>query len=147
MFADHKGDSGPGKKKRTMFTLDQKGLLELQFTANPYPDKSQRKRLAEDLDVTDKSIDYWFGHRRAKQAKQKRSGPSAVSSPASGPRSGLFDVDSPSSPSTASTSDDASVLETKVRPALSPISVARTIGTLVPPLSTPEESHPFPHRH
>jgi len=61
------------KKKRTMFNEEQKSHLEQQFLHNPYPDKSQRKRLAEDLGVKDKSIDYWFGHRRAKQAKCKRS--------------------------------------------------------------------------
>jgi len=60
------------KKKRTMFSSEQKSMLEAQFLSNPYPDKSLRKRLADDLSVKDKSIDYWFGHRRAKNAKAKK---------------------------------------------------------------------------
>eukprot|EP00698_Gefionella_okellyi_P009738 TRINITY_DN2495_c0_g2_i1.p1 TRINITY_DN2495_c0_g2~~TRINITY_DN2495_c0_g2_i1.p1 ORF type:complete len:161 (-),score=21.40 TRINITY_DN2495_c0_g2_i1:55-537(-) len=67
------------KKKRTMFTAEQKSQLEVLFGANPYPDKTQRKRLADDLGVKDKSIDYWFGHRRAKHAKFKRRGSSTDS--------------------------------------------------------------------
>lgn len=55
-----------------MFSQEQKNLLEAQFVSNPYPDKNVRKKLALQLNVKDKSIDYWFGHRRAKTAKQKR---------------------------------------------------------------------------
>lgn len=73
-YAQDNAETSSSKKKRTMFNDEQKSHLEQQFMSNPYPDKSQRKRLAEDLGVKDKSIDYWFGHRRAKQAKCKRMG-------------------------------------------------------------------------
>ena len=77
LFSEHAVHTGSfekekGKKKRTMFSAEQKSLLESQFLSNPYPDKLMRKRLADELNVKDKSIDYWFGHRRAKCAKQKK---------------------------------------------------------------------------
>eukprot|EP00698_Gefionella_okellyi_P004299 TRINITY_DN13982_c0_g1_i1.p1 TRINITY_DN13982_c0_g1~~TRINITY_DN13982_c0_g1_i1.p1 ORF type:complete len:198 (-),score=14.89 TRINITY_DN13982_c0_g1_i1:14-607(-) len=76
LYSDDKTLEASLKKKRTMFSGDQKDMLEYQFLNNPYPDKTQRKKLADDLGVKDKSIDYWFGHRRAKQAKLKRTGSS-----------------------------------------------------------------------
>jgi hypothetical protein len=89
--------SEKGKKKRTMFSSDQKSMLETQFTTNPYPDKQARKRLADELSVKDKSIDYWFGHRRAKNAKAKKVA-SAVDGDSSSP-SVADDMSSPLSSS------------------------------------------------
>jgi len=60
------------KRRRTTFNSEQRQLLEAQFHCNPYPDKADRKRLAAELRVKDSSITWWFGHRRAKEVKNKK---------------------------------------------------------------------------
>jgi hypothetical protein len=117
-----------GKKKRTMFSPEQKALLESTFAANPYPDKLMRKKLADELNVKDKSIDYWFGHRRAKCAKQKKGA--------------AADVDSSATPSTVE-SPAPSPVPKKEKLVKSPVSVMEAVGSL----SFHSLLHSFLHVH
>eukprot|EP00698_Gefionella_okellyi_P002964 TRINITY_DN12803_c0_g1_i1.p1 TRINITY_DN12803_c0_g1~~TRINITY_DN12803_c0_g1_i1.p1 ORF type:complete len:212 (-),score=26.73 TRINITY_DN12803_c0_g1_i1:387-1022(-) len=66
-------DDYHGKKHRTIFSSEQKAALEKLFLHNPFPDKKQREELAASIGVTNpKSVDYWFGHRRAKNRQHVR---------------------------------------------------------------------------
>eukprot|EP00700_Malawimonas_jakobiformis_P003352 EC726038.1.p1 GENE.EC726038.1~~EC726038.1.p1 ORF type:complete len:213 (+),score=42.54 EC726038.1:69-707(+) len=66
---DHRGE----KKHRTIFSPEQKAALEAMFIENPFPDKKAREELATRIGVNNpKSVDYWFGHRRAKNRSRQR---------------------------------------------------------------------------
>eukprot|EP00698_Gefionella_okellyi_P009779 TRINITY_DN2506_c0_g1_i1.p1 TRINITY_DN2506_c0_g1~~TRINITY_DN2506_c0_g1_i1.p1 ORF type:complete len:217 (-),score=11.17 TRINITY_DN2506_c0_g1_i1:1628-2278(-) len=69
-----RSSKGSEKRRRTTFNANQRQMLESQFAVNPYPDKTDRKRLASELRVKDSSITWWFGHRRAKEVKTKKPG-------------------------------------------------------------------------
>jgi hypothetical protein len=76
-------------RKRTTFDLYQRTQLEGQFRLNPYPDSSERRKLAEILGVKESSIMWWFGHRRAKEVKrQERRAAGAVVSDTDSAESG-----------------------------------------------------------
>jgi hypothetical protein len=64
---------GNDKKHRTIFSSEQKAALEQMFVENPFPDKKMREELATRIGVSNpKSVDYWFGHRRAKNRSRLR---------------------------------------------------------------------------
>jgi hypothetical protein len=59
-------DSSSGTRKRTRTTLNQLRVLEETFVDMPSPDSKLRKRLSEQLGMSERSIQIWFQNRRAK---------------------------------------------------------------------------------
>lgn len=53
-------------RKRTRATADQLAVLEETFAVNVSPNSKLRKQLAEQLNMTERSIQIWFQNRRAK---------------------------------------------------------------------------------
>ncbi|CAO3617937.1 unnamed protein product [Cunninghamella blakesleeana] len=53
-------------KKRTRATAEQLAILEDTFAVNVSPNSKLRKQLADQLKMTDRSIQIWFQNRRAK---------------------------------------------------------------------------------
>lgn len=56
-------------RKRTHLKPSQVATLQDAFSANPLPDSSVRSQLAQDLMVTERTIQIWFQNRRAKARK------------------------------------------------------------------------------
>ncbi|KAJ5653112.1 hypothetical protein N7490_000115 [Penicillium lividum] len=52
--------------KRQRATQDQLVLLEVEFNKNPTPTASTRERIAQDINMTERSVQIWFQNRRAK---------------------------------------------------------------------------------
>ncbi|OAD80956.1 Homeodomain-like DNA binding domain-containing transcription factor, partial [Phycomyces blakesleeanus NRRL 1555(-)] len=63
---DQSGDSAPSVRKRTRATADQLAVLEDTFAVNVSPNSKLRKQLAEQLQMSERSIQIWFQNRRAK---------------------------------------------------------------------------------
>src|SRR6478735_9769143 len=60
-------------RKRTRATADQLSVLEDTFAVNVSPNSKLRKQLAEQLQMSERSIQIWFQNRRAKvKHMQKR---------------------------------------------------------------------------
>ncbi|KAI8379701.1 uncharacterized protein BYT42DRAFT_569693 [Radiomyces spectabilis] len=59
-------DDSTISKKRTRVTPSQLIILEETFSVTATPDSKMRKRLAEKLDMPERSIQIWFQNRRAK---------------------------------------------------------------------------------
>lgn len=60
-------------RKRTRATADQLSVLEDTFAINVSPNSKLRKQLAEQLEMSERSIQIWFQNRRAKvKHMQKR---------------------------------------------------------------------------
>jgi hypothetical protein len=60
-------------RKRTRATAEQLAVLEDTFSVNVSPNSKLRKQLADQLKMTDRSIQIWFQNRRAKvKHMQKR---------------------------------------------------------------------------
>ncbi|KAG7124709.1 Pyriculol/pyriculariol biosynthesis cluster transcription factor like protein [Verticillium longisporum] len=53
-------------QKRQRATQDQLGTLEMEFNKNPTPTAQVRDRIAEEIDMTERSVQIWFQNRRAK---------------------------------------------------------------------------------
>ena len=53
-------------KKRQRATQDQLVTLEMEFNKNPTPTATVRERIAEDINMTERSVQIWFQNRRAK---------------------------------------------------------------------------------
>jgi hypothetical protein len=65
--------SAPPVRKRTRATADQLSVLEDTFAVNVSPNSKLRKQLAEQLHMSERSIQIWFQNRRAKvKHMQKR---------------------------------------------------------------------------
>jgi hypothetical protein len=65
--------SAPPVRKRTRATADQLSVLEDTFAVNVSPNSKLRKQLAEQLQMSERSIQIWFQNRRAKvKHMQKR---------------------------------------------------------------------------
>ncbi|KAI8997041.1 hypothetical protein BDB01DRAFT_892645 [Pilobolus umbonatus] len=65
--------SAPPVRKRTRATADQLSVLEDTFAMNVSPNSKLRKQLAEQLQMSERSIQIWFQNRRAKvKHMQKR---------------------------------------------------------------------------
>ncbi|KAI9485343.1 MAG: hypothetical protein EXX96DRAFT_5687 [Benjaminiella poitrasii] len=63
----------PPVRKRTRATADQLSILEDTFAVNVSPNSKLRKQLAEQLHMSERSIQIWFQNRRAKvKHMQKR---------------------------------------------------------------------------
>ena len=88
--AEKGAEDSADKRRRTSFTNDQRGMLEVFFRSNPYPDSYDRKRLAKELDVKESSVMWWFGHRRAKEVRLKRAASKSSASQHMVPSSGKF---------------------------------------------------------
>lgn len=56
-------------RKRTHLKPSQVATLQEAFNANPLPDSSVRSQLAQELAVTERTIQIWFQNRRAKARK------------------------------------------------------------------------------
>ncbi|KAK2616984.1 Transcription elongation factor SPT4 [Conoideocrella luteorostrata] len=53
-------------QKRQRATQDQLTILEVEFNKNPTPTAGVRERIAEDINMTERSVQIWFQNRRAK---------------------------------------------------------------------------------
>ncbi|CAG8956405.1 hypothetical protein HYFRA_00003788 [Hymenoscyphus fraxineus] len=53
-------------QKRQRATQDQLVTLEMEFNKNPTPTATVRERIAEDINMTERSVQIWFQNRRAK---------------------------------------------------------------------------------
>ncbi|KEZ40450.1 Homeobox domain-containing protein [Scedosporium apiospermum] len=53
-------------QKRQRATQDQLATLELEFSKNPTPTAEVRDRIAEEINMTQRSVQIWFQNRRAK---------------------------------------------------------------------------------
>ncbi|UKZ46135.1 Transcription elongation factor SPT4 [Trichoderma virens] len=53
-------------QKRQRATQDQLTTLEMEFNKNPTPTASVRDRIAEEINMTERSVQIWFQNRRAK---------------------------------------------------------------------------------
>ncbi|KAF5877144.1 putative homeobox domain-containing protein [Botrytis fragariae] len=53
-------------QKRQRATQDQLVTLEMEFNKNPTPTATVRERIAEDITMTERSVQIWFQNRRAK---------------------------------------------------------------------------------
>ncbi|KZZ92901.1 homeoprotein [Moelleriella libera RCEF 2490] len=53
-------------QKRQRATQDQLSILELEFNKNPTPTAGVRERIAEEINMTERSVQIWFQNRRAK---------------------------------------------------------------------------------
>ncbi|KAG0957290.1 hypothetical protein G6F32_001296 [Rhizopus arrhizus] len=58
-------------RKRTHLSTEQVSLLESSFNENSLPDSAVRSRLAQELSVTERTVQIWFQNRRAKEKKIK----------------------------------------------------------------------------
>lgn len=50
-------------QKRQRATQDQLGTLEMEFNKNPTPTAQVRDRIAEEIDMTERSVQIWFQNR------------------------------------------------------------------------------------
>ncbi|KAI9678591.1 MAG: hypothetical protein M1817_005648 [Caeruleum heppii] len=53
-------------QKRQRATQDQLATLEVEFNSNPTPSALVRERIAQDINMTERSVQIWFQNRRAK---------------------------------------------------------------------------------
>ena len=53
-------------QKRQRATQDQLITLELEFEKNPTPNAEVRDRIAQEINMTERSVQIWFQNRRAK---------------------------------------------------------------------------------
>jgi hypothetical protein len=53
-------------QKRQRATSDQLVTLEVEFEKNPTPTAIVRERIAQDINMTERSVQIWFQNRRAK---------------------------------------------------------------------------------
>ncbi|KAH6691432.1 homeobox domain-containing protein [Plectosphaerella plurivora] len=53
-------------QKRQRATQDQLAILEIEFNKNPTPTAQVRDRIADEIDMTERSVQIWFQNRRAK---------------------------------------------------------------------------------
>ncbi|PGG95544.1 hypothetical protein AJ79_09999 [Helicocarpus griseus UAMH5409] len=53
-------------QKRQRATQDQLVTLEMEFNKNPTPTAAVRERIAEEINMTERSVQIWFQNRRAK---------------------------------------------------------------------------------
>ncbi|KAL1980426.1 hypothetical protein VTN96DRAFT_4152 [Rasamsonia emersonii] len=53
-------------QKRQRATQDQLVTLELEFNKNPTPTAATRERIAQEINMTERSVQIWFQNRRAK---------------------------------------------------------------------------------
>ncbi|EEH45852.2 uncharacterized protein PADG_02002 [Paracoccidioides brasiliensis Pb18] len=53
-------------QKRQRATQDQLATLEMEFNKNPTPTAAVRERIAEEINMTERSVQIWFQNRRAK---------------------------------------------------------------------------------
>ncbi|KAI9894321.1 MAG: hypothetical protein M1814_003077 [Vezdaea aestivalis] len=53
-------------QKRQRATQDQLGTLEVEFNKNPTPTAVVRERIAQEIEMTERSVQIWFQNRRAK---------------------------------------------------------------------------------
>lgn len=53
-------------QKRQRATQDQLTTLEMEFNKNPTPTAAVRERIAEEINMTERSVQIWFQNRRAK---------------------------------------------------------------------------------
>jgi len=60
-------------KHRKRTTKAQLKVLEKTFENCPRPDSTMRKKLADQLSMTPRSVQVWFQNRRAKVKKQQQS--------------------------------------------------------------------------
>ena len=59
-------------RQRTVYTGDQKEILEFHYQKVKKPDKSLRKMIAEEVGLEESKVKTWFNNRRARENKQKK---------------------------------------------------------------------------
>jgi LIM homeobox transcription factor 1 len=57
-------------QRRKRFTAEQTEFLQTIFQRNPMPDSQTRRWMAEQLNVSPKTVQIWFQNKRAKQKKE-----------------------------------------------------------------------------
>ena len=50
-------------QKRQRATQDQLSMLEMEFNKNPTPSASVRERIAQEINMTERSVQIWFQNR------------------------------------------------------------------------------------
>lgn len=61
-------------RRRTHLKPSQVAVLQESFVTNTLPDASMRAQLAQDLGVTERTVQIWFQNRRAKARKLEAAG-------------------------------------------------------------------------
>ncbi|XP_041867082.1 ventral expressed homeobox [Melanotaenia boesemani] len=67
---DSEGESAPQRRMRTKFTSEQISELESTFRKHKYLGATQRKKIAEKLNLSETQVKTWFQNRRMKMKRQ-----------------------------------------------------------------------------
>ena len=84
----------PAKKQRILFSEQQKEALKLAFSLDPYPSTSAMEFLAQELNLSTRTITNWFHNHRMRLKQQQSSSDKEEISPVNGASresSGQFD--------------------------------------------------------
>ena len=84
----------PAKKQRILFSEQQKEALKLAFSLDPYPSTSAMEFLAQELNLSTRTITNWFHNHRMRLKQQQSSSDKEEISPVNGANresSGQFD--------------------------------------------------------
>uniref|UniRef100_A0A3P8S7F4 Homeobox domain-containing protein n=1 Tax=Amphiprion percula TaxID=161767 RepID=A0A3P8S7F4_AMPPE len=67
---DSEGEAAQQRRLRTKFTSEQIGKLENTFRKHRYLGATQRRRIAEKLNLSETQVKTWFQNRRMKQKRE-----------------------------------------------------------------------------
>lgn len=81
----------PAKKQRILFSEHQKEALKLAFSLDPYPSTSAMEFLAQELNLSTRTITNWFHNHRMRLKQQQTSDKEEISSNGGRESSGQFD--------------------------------------------------------
>ncbi|KAK2896217.1 hypothetical protein QQF64_006444 [Cirrhinus molitorella] len=67
---ESEGESGPQRRVRTKFSSDQISRLEKTFSKHKYLGATQRRKMAEKLELSETQVKTWFQNRRMKLKRE-----------------------------------------------------------------------------
>ncbi|XP_073690628.1 ventral expressed homeobox [Garra rufa] len=67
---ESEGESGPQRRVRTKFSSDQISRLEKTFCKHKYLGATQRRKIAEKLELSETQVKTWFQNRRMKLKRE-----------------------------------------------------------------------------
>ncbi|KAI2658149.1 homeobox vent1-like protein [Labeo rohita] len=67
---ESEGESGPQRRVRTKFSSDQISRLEKTFSKHKYLGATQRRKIAEKLQLSETQVKTWFQNRRMKLKRE-----------------------------------------------------------------------------